>query len=43
MKCVVKPDPVSNDDLVDALKTTKPSSFIKTQAYEKWAKEHGSV
>ncbi|KAL4453098.1 hypothetical protein ABPG74_015329 [Tetrahymena malaccensis] len=39
----VKPDPVTNEDIVEALKTTKPSSFIKTQAYEKWAKEHGSV
>jgi len=40
---LVKPEPVSNEDLLEALKTTKPSSFIKTSSYEKWSKEHGSV
>ncbi|EGR32599.1 hypothetical protein IMG5_076290 [Ichthyophthirius multifiliis] len=39
----VKPDPVTQQDIQEALQTTKPSSFIKTQVYEKWEQEHGSV
>ncbi len=36
------PGPVNESDFLEALKTTKPSSMLKTEVYTKWEAEHGS-
>lgn len=40
---LIKSDPVSNEDLLLALTTTKPSSDGKMAQYEKWQGDFGSV
>ena len=40
---LIKSDPVSMEDLLLALNTTKPSSDGNMKLYEKWQNEFGSV
>lgn len=37
------PGPVLESDILDALKTTKPSPILHINKYKKWVEEFGSV
>lgn len=39
---IVDPEPVLEDDVLHALKSTKPSPGIAKDKYEKWESEFGS-
>lgn len=43
MEVMLRSDPVTFDDILAALKSTKPSSDGKFGKYEKWQEEYGSV
>jgi len=39
----VRPEKVTNADIIEAFNTTKPSAMLKVAVYEKWMKNFGSI